>query len=375
MAIRNLNGVEHPRRREPGPAGRRLADPHGVRARPYRALRRVRRPGVRARGRAPARVAAGRPPLVRRRPRGAAGGRAVELPPRPADACSTASSRCRPCTASTASSVRRTPRSSTTRELDGVTLDLALNGIGPDGHTASLFPGAEALEERERRAVAAEAGLEPFVERVTLTPPVFGATRLLVYLVTGDSKASAVRKAFAEEPSAETPGEPDPRRRDDRDPRRGGRVAASSGIAARAWAVRDERPEAPAVPRDEPVRRARRAADRAVGPDDVDALEAHRLWQRREQRPRRLVVEREPGVAATVDPRGDTRHEAAEASIAVVQHDRTGHGRSSDSSSGAAMPRRAASACRTSTVSATGMSSRYTSRLSNDSSTASTAST
>ena len=91
------------------------------------------------------------------------------------------------------------------RELDGVTLDLALNGIGPDGHTASLFPGAEALEERERRAVAAEPGLEPFVERVTLTPPVFGATRLLVYLVTGDSKASAVRKAFAEEPSAETP--------------------------------------------------------------------------------------------------------------------------------------------------------------------------
>ena len=91
------------------------------------------------------------------------------------------------------------------RELDGVTLDLALNGIGPDGHTASLFPAAEALEERERRVVAAEPGLEPFVERVTLTPPVFGATRLLVYLVTGDSKASAVRKAFAEEPSAETP--------------------------------------------------------------------------------------------------------------------------------------------------------------------------
>jgi 6-phosphogluconolactonase len=91
------------------------------------------------------------------------------------------------------------------RELDGVTLDLAVNGIGADGHTASLFPAAEALEERERRVVAAEPGLEPFVERVTLTPPVFGATRLLLYLATGDSKASAVRKAFAEEPSAETP--------------------------------------------------------------------------------------------------------------------------------------------------------------------------
>jgi 6-phosphogluconolactonase len=91
------------------------------------------------------------------------------------------------------------------RELDGVSLDLALNGIGADGHTASLFPAAPALDERERRAVAAEAGLEPFVERVTMTPPVFAATRLLVYLATGESKAEAVRRAFAEEPSRETP--------------------------------------------------------------------------------------------------------------------------------------------------------------------------
>ncbi len=91
------------------------------------------------------------------------------------------------------------------RELSGVTLDLAVNGIGPDGHTASLFPGAAALAERERRAVAAEPGLEPFVARVTLTPPVFAAASLLVYLAIGEAKADAVRRAFAEEPSAETP--------------------------------------------------------------------------------------------------------------------------------------------------------------------------
>lgn len=90
-------------------------------------------------------------------------------------------------------------------ELAGVTLDLALNGIGADGHTASLFPGAPALDETERRAVAAEPGLDPFVPRVTMTPPLFAGCGLLVYLVTGAAKADAVRLSFAAEPSSQTP--------------------------------------------------------------------------------------------------------------------------------------------------------------------------
>jgi 6-phosphogluconolactonase len=91
------------------------------------------------------------------------------------------------------------------RLLVGVQLGLALNGIGEDGHTASLFPNAPELDEQERRAVAAEARLEPFVPRVTLTLPVFRATELVVFLVTGAAKAQAARRAFVDEPGPDTP--------------------------------------------------------------------------------------------------------------------------------------------------------------------------
>jgi 6-phosphogluconolactonase len=91
------------------------------------------------------------------------------------------------------------------KALDGVVLALAVMGLGPDGHTASLFPNAPTLDETERRAVAAEAGLEPFVPRVTMTRPVLAEARTMVYLVTGEGKAEAVERAFAGEPSPATP--------------------------------------------------------------------------------------------------------------------------------------------------------------------------
>ena len=89
--------------------------------------------------------------------------------------------------------------------LAGVTLDLAFLGIGPDGHTASLFPNAPGLEERERRALAVEAGMEPLVPRVTLTLPVLRDAAVALFLVTGERKAEAVARAFAAEPDAATP--------------------------------------------------------------------------------------------------------------------------------------------------------------------------
>jgi 6-phosphogluconolactonase len=85
-------------------------------------------------------------------------------------------------------------------------LDLALMGLGPDVHTASLFPGRPALQERDRFAVGVEeAGMEPYVARVTLTLPVFNAAREVVFLVTGESKAEAVERAFGGEPSQDAP--------------------------------------------------------------------------------------------------------------------------------------------------------------------------
>ena len=87
-------------------------------------------------------------------------------------------------------------------ELRGVALDLALLGIGPDGHTASLFPNDPALEELRRRALAVA---RPDVDRVTLTIPPLNAADTVVFLVVGAEKADAAARAFAGEPSPATP--------------------------------------------------------------------------------------------------------------------------------------------------------------------------
>jgi 6-phosphogluconolactonase len=86
--------------------------------------------------------------------------------------------------------------------LEGVQLGLALQGIGSDGHTASLFPNSPVLEERERRAVATP---HEDVERVTMTLPVLSAAARVVYLVLGEAKAEAVNRAFAGPPDPATP--------------------------------------------------------------------------------------------------------------------------------------------------------------------------
>jgi 6-phosphogluconolactonase len=86
-------------------------------------------------------------------------------------------------------------------------LDLVLLGLGPDGHTASLFPGSPALHEHHRLAVGVpEAGMEPHVPRVTLTFPVLNTAREVVFVVVGEEKAEAVRRAFGDPSDPTAPG-------------------------------------------------------------------------------------------------------------------------------------------------------------------------
>ena len=91
------------------------------------------------------------------------------------------------------------------RALAGIVLDLALLGLGPDGHTASLFPHAPSLDEDDARAVAARAGQPPWVERVTMTIPTLSAAGEVVFLAVGPDKADAAQRAFGEPPSRATP--------------------------------------------------------------------------------------------------------------------------------------------------------------------------
>jgi 6-phosphogluconolactonase len=84
--------------------------------------------------------------------------------------------------------------------------DMLLLGIGPDGHTASLFPDQSSLQERSRLAIGVrDAGLEPFVSRITMTLRTLSAARKVVFLATGASKADAVAAAFGPDAT------PDPR--------------------------------------------------------------------------------------------------------------------------------------------------------------------
>src|SRR5258707_14540337 len=80
--------------------------------------------------------------------------------------------------------------------------DLVLLGMGPEGHTASLFPGTKALQE-ERRLVVSNLVSQLYTDRITLTPPVLNNAARVIFMVHGEEKAPALKAVL------EGPYEPD----------------------------------------------------------------------------------------------------------------------------------------------------------------------
>ena len=87
-------------------------------------------------------------------------------------------------------------------------IDVVHLGLGPDGHTASLFSGTAALEETERLVVATGDDVHP-QPRLTFTFPAIALGRLVIVTVAGDDKRAAVERIRAGEdlPGARIRGE------------------------------------------------------------------------------------------------------------------------------------------------------------------------
>lgn len=81
-------------------------------------------------------------------------------------------------------------------------LDLAILGLGEDGHTASIFPGLAALREADRLVVGVNGAPKPPADRVTVTFPLLFAAREVLLLATGANKAGPLATLRGDHPEA-----------------------------------------------------------------------------------------------------------------------------------------------------------------------------
>jgi 6-phosphogluconolactonase len=79
--------------------------------------------------------------------------------------------------------------------------DIIHLGLGEDGHTASLFPGSDALSERRALVGAIHDAPKPPPDRLTLTLPVLNAARAVLFMVQGASKREALARVLRRDPS------------------------------------------------------------------------------------------------------------------------------------------------------------------------------
>jgi 6-phosphogluconolactonase len=81
-------------------------------------------------------------------------------------------------------------------DVKQITFDLALLGMGDDGHTLSLFPGSEALKD-EQSWVKADNTEQKGMKRITLMPTVINRSAAIVFLVTGENKATVLAEIIS----------------------------------------------------------------------------------------------------------------------------------------------------------------------------------